>query len=467
MPSAPVPDIAVPIPLSDAVALAQIAESNGNWDRVARLGACMVAAAPDRHQGYHFAGVAAAERNDLPTALEHFQNALRRDIDAAPHLVRISECCRRLGRLDEGLEAGRRAVRLAPGSAEAWFGLAMILLERSDPIEALAAADRGLLVAPDSARLHFLRAESLLTLGRMEEGWREYPWAFQTDQGKKTWQPKDIPRWNGTPFDDGVLVVYADQGLGDTIQFARYVDWAQGLCPNIVAYTYPQAAPIFRQICPTVPLVVDVAKIPAAKAYIQVSLLPSLHGTRLDSIYGTVPYIHATRESAVEWRKRLDAAAPKSFNRIGITWAGNPRHPNDRRRSAALSDLAPLGRLRDVVLVSLQKGPPADQIAGYFGRAPLINLGPDIENLENTMGIMANLDLVVTVDTSVAHLAGAMGLPTWIMIPSPPDWRWLIDRIDSPWYPTARLFRQTVHRQWSDVVDRIATATRERFELAE
>ena len=139
-------------------------------------------------------------------------------------------------------------------------------------------------------------------------------------------------------------------------------------------------------------------------------------------------------------------------------WAGRPTHNNDRRRSARLSDFAPLADLPGVALISLQKGPSADQAGRYFGRAPLINVGAEILNYDDTMALLECLDLIVTVDTSVAHLAAAMGKPVWILLARSPDWRWLMNRDDSPWYPTVRLFRQTVARQWNDVMQSVAEA---------
>ena len=152
------------------------------------------------------------------------------------------------------------------------------------------------------------------------------------------------------------------------------------------------------------------------------------------------------------WAKRLNALLPPGYRRIGIVWAGRPAHSADHNRSMALATLTPLFRLLRIVLVSLQKGPAQAQIGGYWGRAPLINLGPDIRDYADTMAILESLDLLVTVDTSVGHLAGAMGKPVWLMLPFAPDWRWLLDRSDSPWYPSVRLFRQKKPQDWGAVV---------------
>ena len=147
---------------------------------------------------------------------------------------------------------------------------------------------------------------------------------------------------------------------------------------------------------------------------------------------------------------------PQGYKRIGIVWAGRPTHNNDRNRSASLAAFAPIAAVRGVALISIQKGPAAAQAGNYFGRAPLVNIGAEINDYDDTMAILDNLDLLVTVDTSVGHLAGAMGRPVWIMIARAPDWRWLLDRTDSPWYPSVRLFRQPEHRKWDKITAAVA-----------
>jgi ADP-heptose:LPS heptosyltransferase len=181
-----------------------------------------------------------------------------------------------------------------------------------------------------------------------------------------------------------------------------------------------------------------------------------LFKTEIDTIPAQVPYLRADPARAAHWKKRLGTLAPAGYRRIGVVWAGRPEHGNDRKRSMALKQLAPLAALDRVVLVSLQKGPAGGQIGGYFGPAPLINLAPEIGDFVDTAAIIDALDLVVTVDTSVAHLAGAMAKPVCVLLPFAPDWRWLRNRHDSPWYPSVRLFRQNRPGDWSDAVARLA-----------
>ena len=164
------------------------------------------------------------------------------------------------------------------------------------------------------------------------------------------------------------------------------------------------------------------------------------------------------------WKARLDGLLPAGYRRVGLVWAGRPTHNNDRRRSAKLATFAPVAALRGIALVSLQKGPTAEQAGGYFGRAPLVNVGAEIHDYADTMAILQCLDMVLTVDTSVGHLAGALGRPAWILLSFAPDWRWLLNRSDTPWYPTVRLFRQAAPHQWGQPMIEVAAALRQLVE---
>jgi hypothetical protein len=256
-------------------------------------------------------------------------------------------------------------------------------------------------------------------------------------------------------------VLVADQGFGDVIQFCRYIPWVLERCPDLVIACSSEMIPVLRQMLRADRIFCRWEDCPPYKAFCALSGLPRLHRTRLDNVPAVIPYLRADPSRVAAWAERLGRLAPGSHRRVGIVWAGRPTHSNDRRRSAKLADFSPLAALPGVALVSLQKGPSADQAGRYFGRAPLINIGAEVRDYDDTMALLACLDVVVTVDTSVGHLAAAMGRPAWILLATSPDWRWLLEREDSPWYPTVRLFRQTVPRVWGDVFERVAGALRE------
>jgi len=252
------------------------------------------------------------------------------------------------------------------------------------------------------------------------------------------------------------LVLIGDQGFGDVIQFARFIPWVVERCRNIAIASSAEVAPLLRQIAPTVRPFLRWQDAPDYAAFCPLSGLPRLAGTRVETVPAPVPYLRADPTRSAQWAERMDGLVPHGFRRVGVIWAGRPTHNNDRNRSALLQDFLPLANVAGIALLALQKGPKTDQAGAYYGRAPLINVGAEIDDYDDTMAILDNLDLLVTVDTSVAHLAGAMGRPVWIMLPRAPDWRWLLDRSDTPWYPSMRLFRQGPERRWDDVTRTIA-----------
>jgi hypothetical protein len=196
--------------------------------------------------------------------------------------------------------------------------------------------------------------------------------------------------------------------------------------------------------------------VPNWAAYVPLSGLPRLAGTRIDSIPATCPYLRADPDLATSWSARLDRLLPPGYRRVGLAWAGRPAHNNDRNRSAALAALSPLAEVPRTALIALQKGPAAAEVGAYLGRAPLLNLGPELHDFRDTAAVLECLDVVVCVDTAVGHLAGALGRPAWLLLAHAPDWRWMTEREDTPWYPSLRLFRQSAPRDWEEPAGRVA-----------
>lgn len=450
--------VTVPVPLQELFALAAQQEAAGRLQEADRLLGHILAVAPHQPDTLHMSGIVAFRLGRHREALEKIEQAIERGVDIALYLRNICEIYRTLNRLDDALTAALRAAALAPSDPLCLHNLAVIHYERVEVDESIAAADRALMMNPDLAGAHFARAEALLLKGELAQGWEEYEWRFKIAGGKASLPPTDRPQWDGVGFDDAKLLIFGDQGFGDVIQFSRYIPWAAELCPDYMVACSPEIAIVLRQLVPEERLYVRWDSMPAHRAYIPLSGLPRLHGTRVDRVPMQQAYLQADPVRVASWRDRLSRLAPGRMKRVGIVWAGRPTHNNDRRRSARLADFAPLAGLPGVVLVSLQKGPSADQAGRYFGRAPLINIGAEVRDYDDTMALLESLDLVVTVDTSVGHLAAAMGKPVWILLATSPDWRWLLGREDSIWYPSVRLFRQTRPRVWADVMERVAEA---------
>lgn len=451
----------VPVPLTELFTIAAEYEIAKRWADADRLLNRILAIAPNQPDSLHLAGIVAFRLGRHQEALERMERAIAHGIDTPLYLRNICEVYRTLGRLDEALVTARRAQALSPNDPLCLHNLSVIHYERLELGESIACADAALAMNAALPGAHFARAEALLLRGDWAEGWEEYEWRFRIADAAPLIPPTDRPQWDGTPFSDGTLLLVADQGFGDIIQFSRYIAWARARCPNITLACPPEVTSILGQICPEARIALRWEDALPFRAYAALSGLPRLHGTRPDNVPAPIPYLHADPARVRAWRERLDGLAPAGFRRVGIVWAGRPTHNNDRRRSTTLASFGPVASVGRVALVSLQKGPSAEQAGRYFGRAPLINIGAEIGDYDDTMALLSSLDLVITVDTSVGHLSAALGRPTWILLAHAPDWRWLMTREDTPWYPTVRLFRQAVAGDWADVMRRVAAALRD------
>jgi hypothetical protein len=451
----------IPVPLGEVFNLAAGLERSGKLEDADRLCNHILSAAPNEADTLHLSGIVAFRLKRVDESLAKMEKAIELGIDIPLYYRNICEVYRTVGRLDDALTAANRAVQLSPSDPLCLHNLAIIHYERLEIDQSIACAEQALLMNASLPGAHFELAEALLLKGEMERGWDEYEWRFRIQGAAPLMPATDKPQWDGTPFSDATLLLIGDQGFGDVIQFMRYIPWVAERCPDIAVACAPEVMPLLRQIHPTLRMFQRWDACPPYRAFCALSGLPRLHKTRVDNVPAPIPYLRANPARSAGWRQRLDGIVPPSYRKVGIVWAGRPTHNNDRRRSTSLAAFAPLAAVPRVALVSLQKGPSADQAGRYFGRAPLINIGAEIQDYDDTMALLDSLDLVVTVDTSVGHLAAAMGRPVWILLATAPDWRWLLERSDSPWYPTVRLFRQTVARKWDDVMTRVAAALHE------
>jgi hypothetical protein len=266
--------------------------------------------------------------------------------------------------------------------------------------------------------------------------------------------------WNGMRIPNRRLLLVGDQGYGDTIQFARYIPMVAARCAELILGCSAEMAPLLAGLPGVTQYCHRWTDIPGHSAHCRLSSVPGLLHTTLDTIPAAIPYLFADPARVADWRGRLDARLPSGSRRTGLAWMGRPTHPNDRRRSLALARLAPLGTVDGTGFVSLQRPLPPSDAAALPQFPGMTDLSAELADFGETAAVIANLDLVIAADTAVAHLAGALGKPVWILLPKAADWRWLLERSDSPWYPTARLFRQKVPGAWDAVVAEAAAALR-------
>jgi hypothetical protein len=296
-----------------------------------------------------------------------------------------------------------------------------------------------------------------LVRGNWERGLEEYEWRLKQRSVKPRLAPQ--PVWDGTLMPGGTILLYAEQGMGDTIMIARYVRMVKARFSTVLLEC-PSALASMMADCPGVDGIVDpTGPAPAADVQLPLMSLLRVFGTRPDTIPANGPYLFSEPRLRERWRKAIDTNTAVPSFKIGIVWQGNTKHPGDAFRSVKLAQFAPLAAVPGVKLFSLQKGAGSEQIAGLNGQFEVVDLGGQFgPEFRDAAAAMEVLDLVIAVDTSLAHLAGALGLPVWVLMPFYPDWRWQLEGETSAWYPTARLFRQKTSGAWDDVFGQTTAA---------
>lgn len=305
-----------------------------------------------------------------------------------------------------------------------------------------------------------------LRQGRLTEGWSGYENRIRTKMFKGAFIDVPFPAWKGEPLEGRRMLLVGEQGRGDQIQFIRYARLLRERGAEVDAFVLPDVADLLATTPGLGRVHSGVAEL-ARDAYDFSCFLlsaPRVVGTELATIPAEVPYLKANAAAVAHWGHRIDAAAAGRF-KVGLAWAGNPEHQNDRLRSMKLQQLAPLFALGGIAWFSLQKGPAEAELAdAAFSGTGIHALGPDLKSFSDTAAVVENLDLLISVDTAVVHLAGALARPVWVMLPGNPDWRWMLEREDSPWYPTMRLFRQSQLGDWAPVVERARQALEKKME---
>lgn len=426
-------------------------EREGRLDEAEQICARILDAAPDHAPAVHQAGILLYRRGRHREAIAWVERAIALSPGVARYHSNLAELYRKQARLDDALRHGMRAVELGPNDPRSHYNLGLVHYDLLHIDEAIQCMRHALALDRGMASAHFELAESLLLSGQFEEGWREYEWRYAVP-GAAPLVTYGQPIWDGSPMSQGTLMLIGDQGFGDTIQFSRYIGEAARRCPNFIVACSTEMKPLLAQLADTARCFNRVDQMPEVHAYYPLSGLPGLFGTRADTIPAPVPYLRADPEHAQRWRARLDRLIPRGYRRIGVVWAGRKTHGNDFNRSMRLAQLRDLAALPGIALIALQKGPAQAELGQYVGAAPLFNLGAEIEDFSDTMAVLAGLDRLVSVDTSVAHLAGAMGIPVSLLLPYAPDWRWQTGRNDTPWYPTVTLCRQDAPSQWETAI---------------
>jgi tetratricopeptide (TPR) repeat protein len=412
---------------------------------------------PGRADAYNNLGLALIQSRRFGEAAVLLRQGVRLRPEMASGHNNLGLALTDLGRFGEAEVCFHEALRLQSGYVDAHNNLGIAYRKQGRLDEALACFQVALWLDPRSVGAHFNRALTLLQQGNLAEGWAEYEWRWQFEH--MTPPSFAEPRWDGTPLAGRTILLTTEQGLGDTIQFIRYAPLLQRQGAQVVVECPAALVPLLRTCAGIDRLLARGEPLLAFDTWAPLLSLPGLLGTTLNTIPAEVPYLHAEPARVEAWRQRL--AEERGF-KVGVVWQGARKYPDDHWRSVPLARFAPLAAVEGVRLVSLQKGPGTEQLRTV--RFPIAELTPELDAeggaFLDTAPVMKNVDLLVMSDTSVTHLAGALGVPVWLATSAAPDWRWLSAREDSPWYPTFRLFRQTRLGDWTDVFERLAAELR-------
>jgi Tfp pilus assembly protein PilF len=399
-----------------------------------------------------------SDRGEFDQARDCYQKVLQINPLHAKTHNNLGIIYHRNGNLEEATEALKRATTIDPSLTEAYVNLGNLMQDKHDLESALKYYDAALRLDPKLAHARYSRATTLLAMGRFEEGWQEYEWRWQLPDALFVSRDFTRPRWDGNQnIDRKRVLLFAEQGFGDTLQFIRYASMVAARGAHVIIECRPE----LRSLLQTAEGIHSVAQLgqplPEFDYEIPIMSLPLTFKTRLETIPAKVPYLFPDELAINSWRSRLYPNVYKL--KIGLVWAGDPGFVRAREKSCPLEGLTGLFDVPGCSFFSLQMGAAKKHVAALNDtRQVITDYTSDLKNFSDTAAFIAALDLVITIDTAVAHLAGALAKPVWVMLPFSPDWRWLMKGEHTPWYPTMRLFRQLSVGNWDHVIEQVRQA---------
>lgn len=434
--------------------LAELYRELGRYDEAIACCKTALSLRPESFEAFNHLGNVLCDQRKLNDAVAAYQRAIALRPNAAEAHSNFGNALRLKGDLESAVAEYSRALELQPGLISAQNNLGIALRESGKLAEAIDASRKAVALDPKWPTAQYNLGLSLLLKGDLASGWDGYEYRTQLPELAISHQHFPGKLWIGEDISGQRILLHAEQGLGDSIQFVRYVPLVAKRAAQVSLQVPHELVRLFECVPGVTNLIARGQPLPAYDVQLPLLSLPKSFGTTLETIPSDVPYLRADQALVDAWAGELTQSGKK----IGLVWAGRAQHYDDRNRSMALEMLSPLFELQDVAIYSLQKGEPAGQIRAFAKQDRLIDLGRKLTDLADTAAVLANLDLLISVDTGVAHLAGAIGKPVWVLLPYSPDWRWMRDRSDSPWYPTMRLFRQSRRGDWSDVLQQVVAA---------
>jgi hypothetical protein len=408
---------------------------------------------PDHAEALHMLGLLAHQSGHHDVALGLIGRAVVLVPNDAGCFANLCDVHRVLGRFDEAVAAGNRAIALRPGFAIAHNNLANALMDMGRFDEAIAACRRTLELIPDDPEAKWNHSLLLLLGGDFQRGWPLYEARWDTDRLRASKRDFRQPMWDGSPLNGQRVLLHSEQGFGDSIQFIRYAPLVAKSGGVVVVECQPSLAGLFATVEGVSKVVGDGEPLPPFDLHVPMLSLPFVFKTEPETIPSKVPYLAIDPARGQFWRDWLGDDGSRL--KVGLVWAGRTSNFQQGMRAIQLRQLLPLLDVSGVNFVSLQMDGRAGQIFDTPGASNIRDPREHIGDFADTAALIAQLDLVITIDTAVAHLAGALGVPLWVMLPFAPDWRWFLHREDSPWYPTARLFRQQRILEWDPVIAKV------------
>ena len=438
-------------PTQDIIPILKLAlryHREGNLDYAKYVYQHVLGIDPQNADALHLLGVSVYQSEQYDIAINLITQAIQIDSTKPLFFTNLGNAFQKQGKLEQSAQAYQKAIQIQPDYAEAYFNLGNSLREQGKLQQSAQAYQKAIQIQPDYADAHFNLAMLLLLQGQFVEGWEKYEWRWNSSLKSQKRNFKR-PLWDGTSLSSKSILIYAEQGFGDSIQFVRYIDLFPDTTTIIVA-CQPELKSLLKRIGRIDTLVTKGEDIPKFDFHAPIVSLPHIFGTVLETIPAKIPYLYPDKNSNFTFLSNDERDL-----KVGIAWAGSPTHINDRNRSISLNNFKCLLDIKGCEFFSLQVGEHHRDIKRCGYSRIIKDLGKQFTNFHHTASAILQLDLVISVDTAVAHLAGALGKPVWTLLPFIPDWRWMLNRSDSPWYPSMTLFRQRKRGDWHSVFQEI------------
>jgi len=429
-----------------------ILQDKGELDEAIACYQKVIQLTPGFYNAYSNLGNIFKDKGQFDGAMTFYKKTIELNPGDAGAYCNIGLIYQDRGQIDEAITFYQKAIESDPNMALAFNNMGTAFQDKGQFDEAMTFYQKALLIDPNDALAHLHHSLILLLHCDFREGWKEYEWRLKAKDFIK--REFSQPLWDGSDIAGKTILLYTEQGFGDAIQFIRYVPLVAERGARVILVCPKE----LKSLCQTVEGVSEVIaggeQLPSFDVHCSLLSLPLVFNTTLGTIPAKIPYITVEPALIQKWRDNIEPHNSK--RKIGLVWAGVPGYKRDKKRSFSLETFSPFTHFKDITFYSLQKGKGAEQAKNPPDGMNLIDYTDEIHDFSDTAALIENLDLVISVDTAVAHLAGAMGKPVWTLLPFVPDWRWMLNREDSPWYPTMRLFRQPSVGDWKSVIHNVA-----------